>query len=258
MLSGFLKPLLSSLVLPPMGPLLLAMLGALLVRRRRRLGMACLVLGLALLYALSCNAVAVWLARTAVPHYAPLDVATLVSSPAQAVVVLGGGVLAVAPEYGQAQPSTQSAARLRYGVWLARQSNLPLAFSGGMGWAATSAQPESEADVAERVLQEDYRLPLRWKENQSRDTNENAQLTARMLQADNITHIVLVTHATHMARSVTAFEREGLVVTPAPMGFVQPKQQGALEWIPSTHGLSASREVLHEWLGRAVGRWMRP
>ena len=256
MLSGFFKPLLSSLVLPPMGPLLLAVLGALLVRRRRRLGMACLMLSLALLYALSCNAVAVWLARTAVPHYAPLDVATLVDSPAQAVVVLGGGAT-MAPEYGQAQPSAASAARLRYGVWLARQSNLPLAFSGGMGWSATSAQPESEADVAERVLQEDYGLQLRWKENQSRDTNENAQLTARMLQADHIQHIVLVTHATHMARSVTAFEREGLVVTPAPMGFVLPRQQAALEWIPSTHGLSASREVLHEWMGRAVGRLVR-
>ena len=68
------KPLLSALVLPPLGPLLLALLGLFLIWRRRRGGITLTLLGLALLWVLSSHGTAVWLSRTVLTQYAPLAV----------------------------------------------------------------------------------------------------------------------------------------------------------------------------------------
>jgi uncharacterized SAM-binding protein YcdF (DUF218 family) len=249
-----LKPLLSALLLPPLAPLLLALIGLILAMKKKRGGLALVLFALSLLWLLSCHGSAVWLSRSILPQFAPLAIDQLKTGKVQAIVVLGGGVLPRAPEYGEAQPRAETAARLRYGVWLARQSGLPVAFTGGLGWAAHSTQTESEAAVARRVAQQDYGVALRWLESDSRDTADNARLLAPLLQRDGVQRIALVTHAWHMPRSVAAFEKTGLVVVPAPMGFVQPQENQLLEWLPSAQGLLASRQVLREWLGIAVAR----
>ncbi|MGH8832291.1 MAG: YdcF family protein [Polaromonas sp.] len=251
-----LKPLLTSLVLPPLAPLLLALLGVLLAFKKRRGGLALAALSLVLLWLLSCHGVAVWLARTALPQFAPLSVAALKTGKVQAIVVLSGGLLPEAPEYGQPQPRAYTAARLRYGIWLARQSGLPVAFTGGVGWAAHGAQADSEAQVAAWVAQQDYGVTLRWNEAQSRDTAGNARLLAPLLQRDGVQRIALVTDAWHMPRAVAAFERAGLTVVPAPMGYVLPVERDLLQWLPSANGLLASQQVLREWLALAVGRFI--
>ncbi|MCJ7798407.1 MAG: YdcF family protein [Polaromonas sp.] len=253
-----LKPLLASLVLPPLAPLLLAALGLLLAAGKRRGGLALTALSLAALALLSCHGKAVWLARHALPQFAPVSIAQLKTARVQAIVVLGGGLLPEAPEYGQAQPGPHTAARLRYGLWLARQSGLPVAFTGGVGWAAQGAQAASEADVAARVAQQDYGVTLRWLEAQSRDTAANARLLAPLLQQDGVQRIALVTDAWHMPRAVVAFEQAGLAVTPAPMGFVRPIESAVLQWLPSARGLLASQQVLREWLALAVAGLSRP
>lgn len=251
-----LKPLLTSLALPPVSLLVLALLGLLLSSRQKRAGLALATVSVLLLGLLSCHGSAVWLARNALPQFAPLPVAQLKPRQVQAIVVLGGGVLPQAPEYGQSQPGARTAARLRYGIWLARQSALPLAFTGGLGWAAAGAQTDSEAAVAARVAQQDYGVALRWNEAQSRDTAGNARLLAPLLLKDGVQRIALVTDAWHMPRAVAAFERAGLLVVPAPMGYVLPVESELLEWMPSAHGLLASCQVLREWLALAVGRFM--
>ena len=253
---GFVKPLLTSLAVPPAAPLLLAFLGLLLAWRRKRGGLALAALSLIALWLLACHGTAVWLARHALPQFPPITAAELDTSRVQAIVVLGGGLLSGAPEYGGLpQPAPFTAARLRYGVWLARQSGLPVAFTGGVGWAADGMQPVSEADVAGRVALQDYGVKLRWLETASRDTWENARLLAPLLQKDGVQRIALVTDAWHMPRSVAAFERAGLSVTPAPMGFTLPVESSLLQWLPSAQGLLASRQVLRECLGLAVGRF---
>jgi uncharacterized SAM-binding protein YcdF (DUF218 family) len=251
---GTLRPLLASLALPPVAPLLLALLGLLLAFRGRRGGLSLALVSLILLGLLSCHGASVWLARSILPQFAPLPVAALKTGKVQAVVVLGGGALPQAPEYGEAQPNAQTAARLRYGVWLARQYGLPLGFSGGMGWAASDTQQDSEADVARRAALQDYRVTLRWNEAEARDTAGNARLMASLLRRDGVQRIALVTHAWHMPRSVAAFEAVGFQVTPAPMGYVVPLERDILEWMPSAQGLMASRQVLREWLALALAR----
>lgn len=252
---GALKPLLTSLALPPALLLLLALLGLVLAWRNKKAGLALATCSVLLLALLSCHGTAVWLARTVLPQFAAMPVASLKAQKVQAIVVLGGGVLPEAAEYGSSQPGAHTAARLRYGVWLARQSGLPLAFTGGMGWAASSAQTDSEAVVAARTVQQDYGMTLRWNEAQSRDTWGNARLLAPVLRQSGVQRIALVTDAWHMPRAVRAFERAGLTVTPAPMGQVQPAQHDLMEWVPSASGLVVSQQVLREWLALMVGRF---
>lgn len=251
---GQLKPILATLVLPPAAPLLLALLGLLLATRKKVWGLLLAFAGMALLWLLSCHAVAVWLAQNILPQYPPASVAMLKSSDVQAIVVLGGGVHPVAPEYGEAQSSPTAAMRLRYGAWLARQTGLPVAFAGGLGWGAADTQTLSEGEVARRMAQQDYGLRLRWIDDRSRDTAENASLLRPLLQKDGIQRIALVTHASHMPRSMLAFERAGFQVTAAPMSFTLPNRNGLLEWLPSSDGLDASRVVLKEWLALRVAR----
>jgi len=249
---GSLKPVLSSLVMPLAFLPLLGLLGLVLIAMRKRAGWLLSVVALGALWLLSCQGTAVWLARTILPQYPPVTAAQLKTTQVQAIVVLGGGNYPEAPEYGTAQPGPATLARLRYGIWLSKQSGLPVAFSGGSGWAAGTNVKSSEADVASRVAREDYGFTLRWVENQSRDTAENAQMVAPMLKRDGIQRIVLVTDALHMPRAVTEFERTGLVIIPAPRGYVLATRSDVLQWLPSADGLSGSTRVLHEVLGLAA------
>ena len=249
---GALKPVLTSLALPPLSLILLAFLGLLLAYWKKRGGLALAALALALLWLISCHGVAVWLARNALPQFPPLTADAMKAARAQAIVVLGGGLLPEAPEYGEAQLSRHSAARLRYGLTLARQSGLPLAFTGGTGWAAASGIPVTEAEAAARTALKDYGISLRWVESKSRDTAENAQLMAVMLKRDGVTRIALVTYASHMPRAAAAFEHAGLIVAPAPTGYLRPERTALLEWVPSASGLEDSAGVLREWLALQV------
>jgi uncharacterized SAM-binding protein YcdF (DUF218 family) len=249
---GELKPILTALAMPPAAPLLLALLGLMLVGKKKVWGRTLALSGVALLWLLSCPAVAVWLAQNALPQYAPASAAQLKNSGVQAIVVLGGGALPLAPEYGEPQAASATLARLRYSAWLARQTQLPVAFAGGLGWGASSAQTLPEGEVARRLMQQDYGLALRWVDDQSRDTAENASLLRPLLLQDHIQRIALVTHAWHMPRSVLAFERAGFTVSPAPMAYILPSQNGLLQWLPSADGLQSSRVVLKEWLGLRV------
>ena len=253
---GALKPILTSLVMPHVSLLLLALLGLLLAwRNHKKTGLAMATAAVLLLGLLSSHGAAAWLARHALPQFAPLNVAALKASRVQAVVILGGGLLPEAPEYGSSQLNDATAARLRYGAWLARQSALPMAFSGGVSWAIHSTQTVSEAELAARVTQQEYGMTLRWNEAESRDTAGNARLLAPLLRHSGVQRIALVTHAWHMPRAVAAFEKTGLAVTPAPMGYALAGP-GWLAWLPSPGGLQASHLVLKEWLALALGRFV--
>ncbi|MES2976820.1 MAG: YdcF family protein [Pseudomonadota bacterium] len=245
-----LKPLLAALVLPPTGPLLLALLGLLLAVGRRRSGLLIAVLGIAALWLLSCNAVAIAISQRLLPTYAPTSVAQLKAQRVQAIVVLGGGVKPMAPEYGRALPGIQTEARMRYGIYLARQSGLPLAFAGGASWAADGVTA-SEASTAIELAR-DSGVTLRWIDDKSRDTAENATRIREVMAASGIQRIALVTNAWHMGRSEKLFRRAGFETVAAPMGFIVSTERPLLEWMPSTSGLNDSRNVLREWLALKV------
>ncbi|MFD0667124.1 YdcF family protein [Ramlibacter sp. MAHUQ-53] len=249
MQAGDYKALLSALLLPPAGPLLLALLGLVFCIAWRRLGLALVAFGLAALWALSTHGIALQLSRHLVPPPPPAGLADLARHRTQAIVVLGGGVLAQAPEYGEPQPSAATLGRLRQGARLARATGLPLAFAGGMGWSGRSLA--SEAEAARMAARRDFGVELRWVDDRSRDTRENAQRLAELLRpraAGGVRRIALVSDAWHLPRATIELRAAGFEVLPAPTGLPFPQERPALEWLPTAYGLSASRQVLREWL----------
>jgi uncharacterized SAM-binding protein YcdF (DUF218 family) len=251
---GELKPLLKALVLPPASLLLLCLLGLLLAWRNKRIGTWLAWSGFVGLWLLSCNAVALWLNQQLVASPPAATVQQLRAARVQAIVILGGGVNQKVAEYGsQARLSQPSAERLHYGLWLAHQLQVPVAFSGGVGWLAQGQQQVTEGATARRQAIEEYGVTLRWVEERSRDTVENARLITPMLRKDGVERIALVTHAWHMPRSLAAFRKMPLTVVPAGTGYLETQGPSWLEWLPSAGGLRTSTIVLHEWLGMLVG-----
>jgi uncharacterized SAM-binding protein YcdF (DUF218 family) len=259
------KPILTALVLPPVPWLLLMLLGACLMPWRRRLALLLLGLGALLIWLSSCTGSGRWLQQALLGVPPPLAASELAglrqersaaTTPTTAILVLGGGRVLQAPESGASELKTTSLERLRYGIRLARETGLPLAFSGGAGWGAQVQSGASEAEIARRIARRDFRHPIAWLETASRDTQENAQLSVPLLQAAGIRHIVLVTHAAHMPRALREFERASqgaLRITAAPMAYsVGSGDRGVLDWMPSADGYAQVWLVLRESLGMAV------
>ena len=253
------KPTLSVLLLPPVPLLLLVLAGGLLLPRRRRLGWTLLLAGCAGLWFSSTAVLAEALLRCPLQAPPALNAAAIVRlrTPDTAIVVLGGGRESFAPEYAAPNLGAFAMERLRYGLWLARESGLPLAFSGGPGYGHSSAP--SEAEVAARIARSEFGRPLRWIETASRDTRENAIFSVRLLRPEGIRRLVVVTHAVHMRRAVRDFERAatdsggGIEIIAAPLGLAPAVEDPVLRWLPSGEGALRCHQALREMLGLLLG-----
>jgi uncharacterized SAM-binding protein YcdF (DUF218 family) len=255
------KPIFAALLLPPVPLLLLVLLGARLILARRGLGWTVVLLAVALLWLSACAGTEALLRdRLLKPPgaLAPARIAELKTAPRKdvAIVVLGGGVIPFAREYDAPTLAPLSVERLRYGAWLSRETGLPMAFSGGIGWAGEEDGP-TEAAVAARIAKNEFGRPLAWLEDRSRDTRQNAALTTALLRQAGIRHIVLVTHGFHMPRALRAFRAaagEGMTVEPAPT--VVPRGDSRpwwVLWLPSGPAAANVRYLLHEMAGLAAG-----
>lgn len=246
-------------VLPPVPMLLLTAWGGWRLKHGRRCGGWLLMLGLALSWLTATEALGELLSRAAGQPAAlgPRAIAAMRGQSDGAVLVLGGGVRRLAPEYGLGAPNEITAERLAYGVFLARRSGWPLAFSGGIGWTAKELH-QSEASIVARTAAEDYGLPLRWAEGTSRDTRENAANTLPLLARAGVKQVVLVTHEEHMRRSLRAFDAVaaplGMRVVAAPVGLIPDGLGSFADWCPSPEGLARVRYVVYESLARMAGR----
>lgn len=244
---GPLKPLLAALILPPTGPLLLLCAGVLLATFKKRWAWHLVFTGTLVLWLASSGFFAYGLNQVLLKTYPPVTAAQIKDS--QAIVVLGGGVDLYAPEHDAPILAETAHMRLLYGAHLARQSQLPLVFSGGIGWGAPYEQRISEAQVAAVALARESGLKFAWVDEASRDTRENAQRSFEQLSQQGITRILLVTNDWHMQRSLRHFEQAGFKVSPAPMGYIQPPLRFDADYLPSANGLRDTRRVLREFLG---------
>lgn len=247
----WLKKLSAAALLPPLMPMLLITTGLLTLRRRRRMGLTLAWLGVSLQFLL------------VFPPSVGLLLDPLETDPvatpaairsAQAIVILGAGKREHAPEFGGETVNRLALERLRYGARLARQTGLPILVSGG---APTGDVPE--ALLMQTSLAEDFAVPPRWVEPASRDTRENARLSAPQLKAAGVHRIVLVTHAAHMRRAAAEFSAQGLEVVPAPTAWLGGRESGdrILTLMPSQSTAYAGWYALHEWLGLIAYRLSR-
>ena len=236
----------AQLLLPPGGLILIGLIGLALVRSHARAGVAVASFALLSLLALSTPIVSRNLLRTLEhPYVDPVR-----ERGAEAIVVLGGGVYALAPEYGTAAVGPGTLERLRYAAHLHRRTGKPVLVSGG-----NPAHYQSSEAHQMKVALKDFGVTVRWVEPESPNTAENARLSQKMLKHAGIDSVFLVTHAWHMPRAKMAFQNAGLRVIPAPLAFRQaPPRATALDFVPSAYALADSWHFFHEIAGIA---WYR-
>ena len=233
-----LKKAISTLVLPPAGLLLLAAAGLALVRRHRRAGMTMIACGLLPLFALCLPAVSGWLeqstycCRNTAP---PTDVG--------AIVVLGAGTYDNLIDYDGETVNGWALERVRAGARLAKQTGLPVLVSGGVVWRGT---PEGELM---RQAMAEFGVTVRWVESASRDTADNARMSAALLKAAGISRVALVTHAMHMRRSMAEFRLAGLEPVAAPTVIRRPPDMAFTDFIPSARCSSQAGRCTNGWAG---------
>lgn len=254
------KPVLGTLVMPPVPFLVLILAGTRLMFRRRLLAWSLVLFGVAGCWTMCTEAAGIALTNlllTPPRALSPTEIGDLKHAPATAIVVLGAGGVRLAPEYGVSTLKRLSIERLRYGLWLGRQTDLPVVYSGGLGWGAEPGP--TEAETAARIAKQEFGQPLRWTESQSRDTNENAYFSLALLHEQGIRRIVLVTHGFHMRRALGDFERAKqrtgtpMDIVAAPMGLRAGGPMIVGDFLPTAEGFMATRIALHEWLGRLMG-----
>ena len=109
-----------------------------------------------------------------------------------------------------------------------------------------------------------------WREDQSRNTRENAIYSREFLQQKDIDRIALVTSASHMPRALALFEAQGFDVVPMPTDY-QVTEAGweslhyanarfqLFNLLPTARNLEMTTVALKEYLGVAAYRllgWM--
>lgn len=168
-----------------------------------------------------------------------------------AIVILGGGVRRGAqelPQYQYQDVAHESMERLRMGARLAKRTQLPILVSGGAPDRATKGDL-SDAQVMATVLEKELGVFVRWQEDQSNTTQENATLSAPILRKNDIQTVFLVTNGWHMPRAQKAFTKEGFAVIPVPLGFERTNHLTPLDYFPSKAGFGLTRHIWHEVLG---------
>lgn len=240
-MSWFATNFVSAFLLPPLNLLLVLLLGIALQYRYPKAARMLLITSFALL----------WLAST--PYIAEGALHLMEAQPleqgshaAGAIVILGGGSYLHAPEYAnQDTVSEATLLRLRYGARLHRDLKLPILVTGGKPLGNNT----SEAQQMRTALEQDFQVPVRWTEDASDNTFENARNTYQLLQKAGINKILLVTHAWHMPRSSAAFRRAGFEVTEAPTAFTTRYQTDMLAFVPRAEALRDSKIFIHEAIG---------
>ena len=243
------KKVVAGLLLLPASPLIAIVVGLWLQRTRRRVGLALVTMGVAILVVFSLPIVANAIAAETERAFPPLpDTAALPAD--AAIVILGGGLQQGAIDYGGETVNPVTLVRLRSAARLAARTHLPILVTGGRPLQVRV----SEAEMMVEALDRDFRTPVRWVENRSLDTRDNARLSVPMLKAAGIRTAVLVTDAEHMRRARDLFEAAGMPVIPAPTDFYASAPLTLLSFIPNTLALRRSAWSLHERVGALWNR----
>ncbi|MGC9521332.1 MAG: YdcF family protein [Anaerolineae bacterium] len=236
---------------------------ALLLRNRKRLSTALTALGLVVIWLGGNRIFSMSLLRALEWQYPPLAQPERIE--ADAIVVLGGGTRQQLPprpthELGEAGDRVVYAARLyRAGVAPV------IVVSGAHGPLSNDGQmPESQA-MADLLVFFGVPREAIITEDTSQNTYENGVESARLLAANGLSEIVLVTSAMHMPRAYGVFEKLDLSVIPAPTDYVLTRSDWAfytqprldiqvMNLLPAAEHMELTEKALKELIGTLVYR----
>jgi uncharacterized SAM-binding protein YcdF (DUF218 family) len=181
------------------------------------------------------------------------DVPVASMQTADAIVVLGGSVR---PPDSPARlvDLAGGADRVWHAARLYNAGKAPLILLSGGSDPAYSVMSEAQAM---QVFLRDLGVPdsAMLLEQESRNTRQNAENSARLLHQRGFNRILLVTSALHMERARREFESRGLEVIPAVIDR-EAGEPPPMPWryLPDADALSASARALKELVGQLVVR----
>jgi len=235
-----------SCLIPPTLFILLSIIGLVVARRWKRLGLVVATVSAVFLYLASTEFVADCLTWS-VEALASVVPGAPYKAPPGAIVVLSG-------DYRQrrtlGEPDTVGPLTLERLAQAAREERrlgLPVLVSGGR----PDETGDSLAAMMSAALQDDFQVPVRWLEDRSANTYQNAAYSAEILRGAGVPSALLVTHRWHMARALWSFRAVGYPVIPAPPPVGVMFSFSASSFLPQIGALLDSYYALHELFGLA-------
>lgn len=241
---------------------LLLLLALILLWRKPRLAALSIGLALVLLLVSSSAWVSDWLVRSLEYQYVPqANIPT-----ADAIVVLGGATRPAVPPRPWVEVAEEGD-RVLYAAKLYREGKAPrIILSGGrVNWEGKNDLPES-ADMAEMIKTMGVPETALIQESTSRNTRENAVNSKKIMDAQGIRKILLVTSALHMPRSLRIFQKLGVDTFPATTDFLSSDretqdlrntaQDVTLNSLPDAERLRNTTRALKEYVGIGI-YWLR-
>jgi len=212
--------------------------------RRQKTGKIIVSIGVILLTTISYGAVSDMFLGPLESKYLPIT-NTSAYQDVKWVVVLGGGHFPGPNLPITDQLTDASLVRLVEGIRIHKKlSNSKLLLSGGSVFDSTS-DAGVMAKMAMALGIEKKEIVL---ESESKDTKDQARFIQNIIGNNRF---VLVTSASHMARSVALFRAKGMKPIPAPTGF-QVKNTLKISpatFFPSGKGIDKMERVVYEYLG---------
>jgi len=249
-----------SSLIPPNLFILLTVIGLVLAWRWTRLGLVVATIGGVFLYLASTPLVA---------NYLIGSIKALAQAmPTPTSDVPPGAIIVLSADYRKSDAPGRSLTvgpmtleRLAEAARVQRRLGLPVLVSGGR----PADIGDSLAGMMSTVLQDDFRVPVRWREDRSTNTFENAAFSADILRRAGVQSALLVTHCRDMARALWSFYAVGYPVTQAICPSRQTAGQrrnddeaGSLSvssFFPQVPALFVSYRALHELIGLAWYRY---
>jgi len=248
-------PSLTQLILPVnLCIALLAVAVVLALLRWRRLAGLFAALGLSWVLAWSLPVTSLWLGGALEQRYPYLPPEQVPK--ADAIVVLGGHTANNRENWFLPFDPARTVPRIERAAELYKAGRAPLIVLSGGALEGPVSEAQGMAHVLQNMGVPAHALLL---ENASRNTYENAALTADELRERGIEHVLLVTSALHMPRAMAAFGKQtGARVTAAPQRpqITRPAAGGPPLWLPDWRTLDASRSIIKEYAGLFV-YWLR-
>ena len=236
--------LLQSFALPPFNAMIILCIGLLIYFKSTKISISIIISGIIFLYVQSIPYTAYKLNNLYL--FPALDLQQLESS--QAIVVIGGGLNKMAPEYPSGiNENGNTALRINYAAFLAKIApHKTIIVSGGY------AGNIKEADIMQATLVHLYNVtnPIIL-ENKSRNTDENAHFVSIILHDLKIKKIILITQVAHMRRTLMLFHKYGVDPIPAPTAYYSDDNVSSsiLAFIPNANSMSQIAFIYHELIG---------
>lgn len=254
-MSFVLSKILELFITPSNLLVVIGLLGVLLVIvRRRRLGTALSAVSIVALAVIGWTPIGA-LALAPLENRFPVpDITT----PPTGVIMLGGAVDIHLAGDRKMVTVNDAAERLTETAALAyRFPQARIFLSGGLGHIGDGMTTPSESAVARQfLLQVGVAAGRIAMDEKSRTTCENAEQTAKALNAKDGETWLLVTSAWHMPRAVACFRSEGMAVVPYPVDFhTRLHERWPLINKRPEDGLENLDIAAHEWFG-LIGYWL--